>query len=103
MLVMVIGPVSSEEDRNAEAFSLACAILRNAGHLPCNPLDLCAEGSPYTEDIAACAAMLEKCRGIALLGGWETSMGASLLVEKARRMKHDEIDMTWIGKVERHG
>ena len=48
-------------------------------------------------------ALLEKCRGIALLGGWETSMGASLLVEKARRMKHDEIDMTWIGKVERHG
>ena len=102
MHVMVVGPVSSADDRNSEAFGLACGILRNAGHVAHNPLDLCLEGSPYTEDIGACVAMLEECRGIALLGGWETSMGASLLVERARRLKHEEFDMEWIGEVERH-
>ena len=103
MHVMVVGPVSSAEGRNSEAFELAGRILRNAGHVVHNPLDLCLAGSPYTEDIGACVAMLEECRGIALLGGWERSMGASLLVEKARRLKHAEFDMTWIGEVERHG
>lgn len=98
MHVMVIGPVGAGEDRNRGAFDLACSILRLAGHVPHNPLDLCLAGSPY-DDLAACTAMLEECRGVALLGGWEESVGAALLVEKARRLRHEEIGMRWIGKV----
>ena len=100
MHVMVIGPVSTSEGRNADAFELACSILRNAGHVAHNPLDLVLDGSPY-DDMPACEAMLSECRGVALLGGWDRSVSAALLAERARALHHEVFDMTWIGEVER--
>lgn len=81
MRIYVIGPVTGREDRNRAAFEGARRTLEAEGHEVSTPLDFVPEDATH-----AMAMRMSLCwmlhtgrvEGVALLDGWEGSLGATV-------------------------
>ncbi len=77
MRLYLAGPMRGIEDFNFPAFRAAATALRDQGHYVFNP----AENSSHDTHIRVCMAIdtawiCNSAEGIAMLPGWENSMGA---------------------------
>lgn len=77
MRVYVAGPMRGHPDLNFPAFNEASMRLRMEGHVVFNP----AENSPADADMRQCMAIdtawiCSSAEAVALLPGWEKSLGA---------------------------
>lgn len=78
----IAGPMRGLPLHNHPAFIATAALFRELGHEVVNPVEVCAEmGGPEAqlppeEFLRADLGELLTCNGIALLEGWEKSVGA---------------------------
>ncbi len=85
MRIYVAGPMTGLPEFNIPAFNAAAAQLRALGHKVENPADNAAGGTakPHAWYLRAALRQLLLCDGVALLPGWEASVGARLEVNVA--------------------
>lgn len=86
--VYISGPMTGRPNHNKPAFYAAAALLREAGHIPVNPAEVCAQlgATEWTDCMRADIKALCDCDAIALLPGWEMSQGAQLELHIAHRL-----------------
>lgn len=86
--VYISGPMTGRPALNAPAFFAAAHALRAAGHIPVNPVEVCAliGATEWTDCMRADIKALCDCDAIALLPGWEMSQGAQLELHIAHRL-----------------
>lgn len=73
------GPMSGIEAMNFPAFHKAAAMLRAADFIVVNPAEISPDpAAGWNACMRADIAQLVTCQGIALLPGWEKSLGAQL-------------------------
>ncbi len=75
--VYISGPMTGRPNLNRPAFYAAAALLAEAGHIPVNPAEVCAQlgATEWTDCMRADIRALCECDAIALLPGWEMSQG----------------------------
>lgn len=106
MRIYIAGPMSGYKKFNYPAFHEAEARLREAGYEPVNPAkgyqisedgDSLAEGVTYQDCLREALKDLLTCDGVALLPGWEDSVGASLEYSVAYVLRLDvRLDEYWL-------
>lgn len=86
--VYISGPMTGRPGMNAPAFFAAAHALREAGHVPVNPVEVCQQLglTEWTDCMRADIKALCDCDAIALLPGWEMSQGAQLELHIAHRL-----------------
>lgn len=86
--VYISGPMTGRPNHNKPAFYAAAALLGEAGHIPVNPAEVCAQlgATEWTDCMRADIKALCDCDAIALLPGWEMSQGAQLELHIAHRL-----------------
>lgn len=85
--VCIAGPMTGRPDNNHEAFNMAAADLRAAGFHVINPAEINLRGVPATWEnyMRRCIErIIHDADVVALLPGWEKSVGAQLEVQIAR-------------------
>ena len=87
-LIYISGPMTLVEDFNRPAFQTAEDALREAGFPVRNParLHFHGEDPEYDAWLKAALILMLECDGVALLPGWQTSKGACIEVELARKL-----------------
>lgn len=90
MNIYLAGPMRGHVDLNFPAFRKAAADLRDQGHFVFNP----ADNSPSDADIRQCMAIdvtwiCAQADCIALLPGWENSLGAKAELALAQALGLD--------------
>ena len=86
--VYISGPMTGRPNMNIPAFFAAAHALREAGHVPVNPVEVCQQRglTEWTDCMRADIKALCDCDAIALLPGWEMSQGAQLELHIAHRL-----------------
>lgn len=85
--VYVAGPMTGLPDYNRPAFNHAAAQLREAGYQVFNPAgNGVATDAPWHHHMRRDISELVKCGRVALLPGWEDSVGATLEHHIAHRL-----------------
>jgi len=80
------GPMTGYPDYNRAAFADAARRLRAAGYAVTNPGELpIVSGFTHPDYVVRGLLHLQDCQGVAVLPGWETSIGAGMEVAWARR------------------
>ncbi|MBP3541834.1 MAG: DUF4406 domain-containing protein [Clostridia bacterium] len=77
MIVYIAGKMTGLPDKGRAAFAQAERKLTDMGHTVLNPAWL-GDGLPQKMYMPICLTMLNQAEALALLDGWETSMGATL-------------------------
>ena len=83
MKLYIAGPMTGLVAFNFPAFEAARQDLEDAGFEVESPTDNQDEGMSYGSYIKAGLRQLLRCDGVALLDGWEASVGARLEVQVA--------------------
>lgn len=81
MRIYVIGPVTGREDRNRAAFERARRTLEAEGHEVSTPLDFVPEDATHSMAMRMSLCWMlhtGRVEGVALLAGWEGSLGATV-------------------------
>ena len=81
MRIYVIGPVTGREDRNRAAFEVARRTLETEGHEVSTPLDFVPEDATHSMAMRMSLCWMlhtGRVEGVALLDGWEGSLGATV-------------------------
>jgi hypothetical protein len=96
MKIYIAGPMTGLPDYNRPAFNAAARILSQNGEIALNPAIL-PEGMKHEEYMTICLAMVEVCDMVALLPGWEVSVGAQMEHKRARELGKEVIEIEVIG------
>lgn len=84
MRIYIAGPVTGRPDRNQAAFEQAAKALVDAGHAVSVPTRFIDPRADYHDAMRTCLAELLRCQGVALLEGYERSLGCGVEVAAAR-------------------
>ena len=85
MRVYIAGPIRGHADLNAPAFAAAANTLRLAGHEVFNPVAANLEGMGIRKIMAyELTWICENADAVAMLSGWEVSLGARTEHELAK-------------------
>jgi hypothetical protein len=84
--VYISGPMTGLPEQNYPAFHAAAAKLRALGLVVINPAEIASLGMSYNEIMRADIKALCDCDTLALLSGWESSVGAHLEMHLAHRL-----------------
>lgn len=91
-ILYVSGAISGMPDNNRTLFNAAAAVLRAAGHLVINPIELSADrptDATWEQHMRADIKVLMDCHAIVMLPGWHKSRGATLELQIARGLGMD--------------
>lgn len=88
MKVYISGPITGTTEYR-ERFRVAESLLRAAGHIPMNPVEILnmPEDTAWADYMKIDLQILDLCDGIYMLNGWQESKGASIEFEKAYESK----------------
>lgn len=94
MRVYIAGPMRGKHNWNREAFEQACAVWESKGHRPISPWNVARELGYFShEDVGrrhlehvmfVDLANLASCDAVAVLPGWERSIGSTMEVAAAQ-------------------
>lgn len=77
--IYISGPITGMPDLNRKAFSAMAAKIRDAGHIPVNPHEVCAhlsETATWADYMRLDIKAMMDCDAVAFLPGWWESRGA---------------------------
>lgn len=97
MRLYIAGSVTGYADLNRPMFDLAASCLKAAGYDTLVPHSFVPPDATGGEAMELCLERLKECDGIALLEGWENSVGAWMELTEARAHGMESLPFTdWI-------
>lgn len=84
--IYLSGPMSGLPDLNFPAFNAEAARLRHLGYTVVNPADINTDSADWHQCLRADIRAMMDCDTLALLGGWQQSVGAHLELHIAHRV-----------------
>jgi hypothetical protein len=91
--IYISGPMTGLPQYNRPAFNLAAVSIRKSGSIPINPARH-PLGLDYEEYMSYSMLDVEHCDCVALLPGWETSLGALREVAYAAKLEKPVYEMS---------